>query len=199
MASNVSQPKAWDTHRHVHVYNICSCGMIKPFSMTGEDAGGGERGGVFGKEEVTRHGQALISKAVTSKQIDLQVRYDDDSDSVGNSIDSITQSLDALQSDIRELGRCLKSSAFATNQLQKVQEAVGSQLKVALLREKQKMEVKDQQLNTLTKKLARVQKHQAAIQAGYERYQKVKVLLIVVFIVAVVFGILYGTQVAGDE
>jgi hypothetical protein len=179
--------------------------MIEPFSLGGGGGGGGGGdggdgggGGMLGREEVARHGQALISKAVTAKQVDLRVRYDDDSAAVGNSIDVIAQSLDTLQADVKELGRCLKSGAFAAAQLQKVQEAVGSQLKVALLREKQKMEIKDQQLQNLARKITRIQKYQADIKAGYERYQKVKVILVVAVVVAIVMGVLYGVKEQED-
>ena len=191
-----------DGDSHVHVYNICSCGMIEPFDLTRGPGRGGaanaKDGGVFGREEVVRHGQALISKAVTAKQIDLQVQYDDDSAAVGNSMDVITQSLDALQSDIKELGRCLKSGAFAAAQLQKVQAAVGSQLKVALMREKRKMEIKDEQIKNLTSKMTRIREQQAEIKAGYERYQKVRIILVVTIVVAIVMSVLFGLKVQED-
>ena len=175
--------------------------MMEPFNLMGVGGNGNAsiEGGGFTREETVRHGQALISKAVTSKQVDLQVQYDNDSASVGNSMDSITQSLDMLAADVKELGRCLKSGAFAAAQLQKVQEAVGSNLKLALLREKQKIDIKDNQLKNLTHKITQIQKNQAAIKAGYERYQKVKVILVIVIVLAIVLSVLYGVEIQKNE
>ena len=136
-----------------------------------------------------RHGQALISKAVTSKQIDMRMQYDDDSDAVGNSVDKITESLNELSSDIKELGRCLKSGAFAASQLKKVQEKVTNELKVALLREKHKMDLKDEKIAKLSRKVDHIKKKQAAIYAGYRRYQTARNLVIVLVIALVALSI----------
>ena len=139
----------------------------------------------MGREEVARHGQALISKAVTAKQVDLRVRYDDDSAAVGNSIDVIAQSLDTLQADVKELGRCLKSGAFAAAQLKKVQDKIGTQLKTALLRERRKMDIKDKEVAVLDRKLRRIQKQQATLRAGYKAYQVLRIVVIVLTVVLV--------------
>ena len=94
--------------------------------------------------------------------------------------------------------RCLKSGAFAAAQLQKVQAAVGSQLKVALMREKRKMEIKDEQIKNLTSKMTRIREQQAEIKAGYERYQKVRIILVVTVVVAIVMSVLFGLKVQED-
>ena len=72
----------------------------------------------LGKEEVDKVGQALISKAVTSKQLDGLRQYDDDSDAVGSSLEAMDGALDDLSNDVKELGAA-SSPAFATAQLQK--------------------------------------------------------------------------------
>lgn len=189
------------THEHVHVYNLCACGKMEPINFgtaSAHDSRSSSSDGVLGKEEVARHGQALISKAVTSKQIDLRVQYDADSESVGNSIDKIYESLDSLQNDVKELGRCLKSGAFAASKLKKVQEAVGIQLKQSLLREKQKMEIKDQEIKTLSRKLAHIESNQSEILAAYERYKKIRIFAIILVIASVVLGTLYGIETSED-
>ena len=121
----------------------------------------------LGKEEVDKVGQALISKAVTSKQLDALRQYDDDSSAVGSSLEAMDGALDDLSNDVKELGRCLKSSAFATAQLQKVQKRINGQIKDMLRREKAKLEIKEKSILSLDSKLRKIEKNQNKIIFGY--------------------------------
>lgn len=156
----------------------------------------------FSKDETdNKVGQALISKAVTSKQLDSIKQYDDDSSAVGSSLEAMDSALDDLSNDVKELGRCLKSSAFATAQLQKVQERINGQIKDMLRREKAKMEVKEKSILTLDRKLRKIEKNQAKILFGYKAYKYLRIAVIILFVWAIIGTVFSVPSIsgAGDE
>ena len=176
---------------HVHVYNLCACGKMRSLMDDDHHSGLVTGDDLLGKDDGNKRlGQALISVAVSEQQRDRRQQYDDDSQQVASSLETIADTLDSLSADVKELGRCLKSGAFAAAQLKKVQEKIGIQLKTALLREKQKMAVKDKEVAALDRKLRRVQKNQASLQSFYKAYKVLRIVVIVLIVALVLLGIL---------
>ncbi len=148
---------------------------------------------MFAKDDGSKRvGKALISVAVTERQRDQVRQYNDDSAAVGSSLDAMDAALDELQSDVRELGRCLKENAFAASQLQKVQQRINGQIKDMLRREKVKMEIKEKKLVSLDKKLRQVQKNQRKIIFGYRCYKYLRIAIILLLIWSVIASIYWG-------
>ncbi len=204
MSRPPARPKPREAERlagldgHIHVYNLCACGKMRSLLDDMHDHDhhpGGGGGGLLGKDDDNKRvGQALISVAVSEKQRDLRQQYDDDSQQVGSSLDTIADTLDSLSADVKELGRCLKSGAFAAAQLKKVQDKIGTQLKTALLRERRKMDIKDKEVAVLDRKLRRIQKQQATLRAGYKAYQVLRIVVIVLTVVLVIVSIVAVRQ-----
>jgi hypothetical protein len=165
----------------------------------GGGGGGANPGFSLGREEVDKVGQALISKAITSKQLDATRQYDDDSSAVGSSLEAMDGALDDLSNDVKELGRCLKSSAFATAQLQKVQERINGQIKDMLRREKAKMEIKEKSILSLDKKLRKIEKNQNKILFGYKMYKYLRVAVIILLLWGIIGTVFSFSSVTGDD
>ena len=141
-------------------------------------------------EETSRKGKALVAVTVTEQQKDHMQQYDDDSSQVGSSLDAMDHALDELSSDIRELGRCLKQTTFATSQLQKVQVKINTSIKNMLRREKKKKDKKENSILVLDKKLRKIQKNQKKIIFGYKMYKILRYVAIVAIIALIVMPII---------
>jgi hypothetical protein len=176
---------------HVHLYNICACGHINLYDNNpmNEDGPGGLLGG---KTEADTKGKALVSVAITEKQKDRNKQYDDDSKSIGGSLQTMATSLDDLSADVKELGRCLKSSAVASQLLQRVQVRINKEIRGALDSEEKKMKVKDKRIDVLGRKLRKIQRNQAKIIFGYKVYQYLRYLVLILIVVVVVGSIMYS-------
>lgn len=188
---------------HTHCYNLCECGKIAPINLSddasaeddhGSGGGDGDAGGMLGKTEAKLAGKALVSVAVSEKQIDLRQQYDDDSKTVGAGLESMSASLDALSSDIKELGRCVKSSAVSANLLQRVQERVNNEIRGALNSEQSKMKVKDKRISTLNRKLKKIQRNQRSLIFGHKMYQALRWIVIAFLVVIVVLTIVINNS-----
>ncbi len=147
----------------------------------------------LGKDDDNKRvGQALISVAVSERQRDMRLRYDDDSDAVGSSLEAMDQALDDLSDDVKELGRCLKDNAFAASQLQKVQKRINGQIKDMLRREKVKMALKEKSILGLDKKLRKIEKNQAKLLFGHKAYKVLRYVVIAALLWALVSTIILG-------
>ena len=120
-------------------------------------------------EEDTRKGKALVAVSITEEQKSQIKQYDNDSSHVASSLEAMDAALDDLSSDVKELGRCLKQTTFATSQLQKVQAKIQSNIKNMLRGEKVKMELKEKNILSLDKKLRKIEKQQKKIIFGKKK------------------------------
>ena len=187
------------TKDHVHVYNVCSCGNMAPIDLSDTsgydgDGGHGDNDGFLGKTEAQNVGKALVSVAISEKQVDLRKQYDEDSQSVGGGLETMSASLDALSSDIKELGRCVKSTAIAAQLLQRVQERVNKEIRGALNSEQSKMTIKDKQITTLNRKLKKIERNQRSLIFGYKAYQALRWIVILLLLALVVLAIVTSIQ-----
>ena len=151
-------------------------------------------------EEDTRKGKALVAVSITEEQKSQIKQYDNDSSHVASSLEAMDAALDDLSSDVKELGRCLKQTTFATSQLQKVQAKIQSNIKNMLRGEKVKMELKEKNILSLDKKLRKIEKQQKKIIFGHMMYKKLRwlvLLLLLCFVVLATYtGINYDAAAA---
>ena len=143
--------------------------------------------GIFGKSSTDkRGGKALVAVAITEQQVSQQRQYNDDSSTVEDGLDTMSNSLDALNSDIKELSRCVSKNTVSAQLLQKVQARVNKEIRGALKSEKNRMMAKDARLIDLEKKLTRIRRKQKNIQASSRAYQLIRYTIIFVLFVYVV-------------
>ena len=160
--------------------------------LAGNDNQGATGG--FGKSNTQKAvGKTLVSTAVTNKQRDQIEQYAADSENVGSALMTMDNTLNQLQSDIRDLGNCLKRTAFATQKLQSVQKAIGKTLRDALQEEKRVMMLKERRITELNNKLALVESKQKRIICGYKAYKAGRFVLLLVLVWAVVMSALFGS------
>jgi hypothetical protein len=188
-----------------HLFNLCECGLINQqcFSLNptdndnGNENGSSDSGGIMGgKGADIRGGKAFIAVAITEKQASQQNQYNDDSIAVAGGLDSMATSLDALNSDIKELSRCVNKSTLSAKLLQKVQERVNKEIKQKLSNEKISMAVKDASLKKLERKLKKIRLNQQKIIAGYRAYQALRYIVVAVLLWAVIMSVLFSQQPA---
>ena len=151
-------------------------------------------------EEDIRKGKALVAVSITEEQKSQIKQYDNDSSQVASSLEAMDAALDDLSSDVKELGRCLKQTTFATSQLQKVQAKIQSNIKNMLRGEKVKMELKEKNILSLDKKLRKIEKQQKKIIFGHMMYKNLRwlvLLLLLCFVVLATYtGINYDAAAA---
>jgi antitoxin component HigA of HigAB toxin-antitoxin module len=184
--------------RHVHVYNECECGATKVDNNVQHIVSQGASSLFGDKTEADTKGKALVSVAITEKQSDQQKQYDDDSQVVDDGLEVMVKSLDALSKDIKELGRCLKSSALASEILQRVQVRISKDIRGALDSEEKKIKVKDKRISALDRKLKKMTRNQQKIIFGYKCYLFLRYLVIALVIVIVVGSIIWRYSTLGQ-
>ena len=205
--TNMDSPSAIEGH--VHCFNICECGKVR---LPGhicifnkcqcgaiqilKDAPSESGGGAFGKSTTDRKaGAAFTAIGKTEKQKDIRIQIVEDHSSIASNMDKMTDSVNAIRSDVDDLKKYLKNNASAMKKLNGIQEKLNNQIMKSLAQEKNKMALKDAELNKLEEALKTIERNQACIKASFMAGKAAQALVCLILLWGILAPIFYQTGI----